>query len=92
MVRTIGFFVCYRGGYRTLDGAEAVQVMHQLKPTITIPMHYRTKALGIPGMILFDKVDKFLNASGQHVEDVSELHITKEGLNDYKGIVTFQYQ
>ena len=34
--------------------------MKQLKPTVVIPMHYRTKALGLMGYV-FGKVDKFIS-------------------------------
>lgn len=80
------------GGKMTLNGPEAAQVMRQLQPAITIPMHYRTKALGVVGMILFDKVDEFLSAAGQNISEVKELDISKERLPDYAGVVTFNYK
>ncbi len=43
------------GGGVTLKGEEGAKVVQQLKPTVTIPMHYRTKALSILGMLLFDR-------------------------------------
>ncbi|QAY66491.1 MBL fold metallo-hydrolase [Paenibacillus protaetiae] len=82
------------GGGMTLNGAEAAQVIKQLNPKIAIPMHYRTKALGLVGRLLFDKADKFIAASGcRHVE-LKELELTKESLSGYTGqtVVTLQYQ
>jgi L-ascorbate metabolism protein UlaG (beta-lactamase superfamily) len=79
------------GGTTTINAAEAAQVMLQLQATVTIPMHYRTKALGIIGMILFAKVDKFLEAAGQRTTDVKALEISKESLSQYAGVVTMQY-
>jgi L-ascorbate metabolism protein UlaG (beta-lactamase superfamily) len=80
------------GGKMTLNGVDAAWVVNQLQPSITIPMHYRTKALSIPGMLLFDKVDKFIEAAGQRTTDVKILDVTVENLSQYSGIVTMQYE
>jgi len=77
------------GGTKTINGTEAVQVMEQLQPAITIPMHYRTKQLGIAGWLLFDKVDKFIHAAKQKSVHIHELNVTQQSLTDYPGIVTF---
>nr|WP_082926736.1 zonular occludens toxin domain-containing protein [Paenibacillus tuaregi] len=76
----------------TLDGPEAAQVMRQLRATVTIPMHYSTKALGILGRIISAKVDKFLEAAGTRTTDVETLNVTKESLAQYAGVVTMQYE
>lgn len=80
------------GGKMTLNGVDAAEVMNQLHPSITIPMHYRTKALSILGMILFDKVDKFIEASGARTTDVKIMEVTLGNLSQYPGIVTMQYE
>jgi len=80
------------GGTKTIDGLEAVQVMKQLQPAITIPMHYRTKQLGVAGWLLFDKVNKFINAAGQKNVCVHELNVTQHSLTDYPGIVMFHHR
>lgn len=80
------------GGRMTLNGEDGAKVMQQLKPTVSIPMHYRTKALSIPGMLLFDKVDKFIEASGQRTTEVSILDVDEATLSQYSGVVTMQYQ
>jgi L-ascorbate metabolism protein UlaG (beta-lactamase superfamily) len=79
------------GGTTTINAAAASQVMRQLQTTVTIPMHYRTKATGIIGMILFDKVDKFLEVAGQQTTEVKVLEISKKSLSHYTGVVTMQY-
>lgn len=80
------------GGKATLNGVDATKVMQQLRPTVTIPMHYRTKALSIPGVLLFDKVDRFIKAAGQRTTDVKILDINTANLSQYSGVVTMQYQ
>jgi len=79
------------GGRTTINSAEAVQVMHQLDATVTIPMHYSTKALGILGKILFEQVDKFSQAAGQRTTEVAVLDINPKSLHEYAGVVTMEY-
>ena len=46
------------GGYFTIDAAEAHQVMEQLQPAVTIPMHYRDCRVGFR---MLDTLDAFLD-------------------------------
>ncbi|NRT75479.1 MBL fold metallo-hydrolase [Clostridium beijerinckii] len=78
------------GGLATLNAVDAVQVMKQLDPTIVIPMHYRTKALGIVGYV-FGKVDKFISASELQVKEYEELELNKANIKGYSGIVVLKY-
>lgn len=78
------------GGLATINAFDAVQVMKQLNPTIVIPMHYRTKALGLMGY-MFGKVDKFISASGLKVKEYEELELNKANIKDYSGIVVLKY-
>ncbi|WP_238915199.1 MBL fold metallo-hydrolase [Clostridium sp. YIM B02555] len=78
------------GGLATINAFDAVQVMKQLNPTIVIPMHYRTKALGIAGYI-FSKVDKFISASGLKAKEYGELELSKANIKDYSGMVVLKY-
>ncbi len=78
------------GGLATLNAVDAVQVMKQLNSTIVIPMHYRTKALGLVGYI-FGKVDKFISASGLKAKEYAELELSKENIKDYSGITVLKY-
>lgn len=80
------------GGKMTLSGVDAAQVMNQLHPTVTIPMHYRTKALSFLGMLMFEKVDRFIEASGERSSEMRVLDVNKNNLSQYSGIVTLQYQ
>lgn len=80
------------GGKATINGAEAAQVMQQLEATVTIPMHYSTKALGILGRILFDKVDKFIQSAKQRTSEVALLDVNQEALQQHSGVITMKYQ
>jgi CTP:molybdopterin cytidylyltransferase MocA len=55
-------------------------------------MHYRTKALGLPGRLLFAKADNFLQAAGQPVHTDKDLVITLESLAGQRGVHTLQYE
>lgn len=79
------------GGLFTIDAYDAVKVVKQLNPTVVIPMHYRTKALGLRGFV-FAKVEKFISASGLKDKQYSELQINKDNLKDYSGIAVLSYE
>ncbi|WP_378956251.1 MBL fold metallo-hydrolase [Pelosinus sp. sgz500959] len=79
------------GGLATINALAAVEVMEQLKPVITIPMHYRTKALGLLGY-LFSPVEKFLSLSTRTTMTIKNLSLTKEDLETYHGIVVLDYR
>lgn len=78
------------GGRATIDAIDAVTVMKQLNPIVVIPMHYRTKALGLIGYI-FSKVDKFITASGLKAKEYDVLELNQGNINDYSGIVVLKY-
>ena len=79
------------GGKVTLDASDAVSVMKQLNPTVVIPMHYRTKALGLPGLI-FGTVDQFISVSMRSALKVKELDIDLSNINDKAGIIVLDYR
>ncbi|WP_379127015.1 MBL fold metallo-hydrolase [Paenibacillus sp. sgz500958] len=80
------------GGGRTLGGVQAAEVRNQLRPAIVIPMHYRTKALGIAGRFFFENEHGFIKATGLPRLEVEELVVTRESLPDSAKVVTLNYQ
>jgi len=77
------------GGTFTVDAREAYEVFKQLKPKVTIPMHFQTDALkfGIDG------VDKFLDiAGGGNRAGKQEIEIKKEELDEYPSIIVLEYK
>jgi L-ascorbate metabolism protein UlaG (beta-lactamase superfamily) len=79
------------GGRVTIDAAAAAAVKAQLHPTITIPMHFRTKAMGLFGMML-NNVSNFLDLTADQKIELSELAVTKEELEEKSGVITLSYQ
>jgi len=66
------------GGVYTISPKEAIKILEQLEPKITIPMHY-----GLPKLkIKLDSVDKFLRSLGiKSLQPEKKLSIKKEDLS-----------
>ncbi|SET21887.1 MBL fold metallo-hydrolase [Paenibacillus sp. NFR01] len=79
------------GGKMTLDGAEAFAVAQQLKPSMVIPMHYWTKALGLLGRFLFEKSDRFLGLVGRHRHE-RRLIVDSQSLEPEMTAITLDYK
>ncbi len=65
------------GGYFTINSKVATDIVNNLKPSITIPMHYKTDAIDFPIV----KVDEFLKDK-KNVKKInsSEIDISKDKL------------
>lgn len=79
------------GGRVTLNSEDAAKVMKRLNPKITIPMHYRTKALGTAG-IIFEKAEKFIKTAKLNVLTEKELEVDLQSLDKKAGIVILDYK
>jgi len=77
------------GGNFTIDAAEAVQVVEQLKPSIIIPMHFKTPVMNFP----IDTVDVFLQkiGGGEKINS-QEIEINKDQLKGQKQVYVLEYQ
>jgi L-ascorbate metabolism protein UlaG (beta-lactamase superfamily) len=66
------------GGVYTIDGKEAIKIMSQIEPKITIPMHYSLPKLKAK----IDGLDKFLKALGvKTIEPLQKLTIKKKDVS-----------
>jgi L-ascorbate metabolism protein UlaG (beta-lactamase superfamily) len=79
------------GGTFTISAAEALEVCHQLNPAITIPMHYRTPALGLMGL-MFARVDKFLALASEPAREMLELSVDAARLAENAGVIILKYK
>jgi L-ascorbate metabolism protein UlaG (beta-lactamase superfamily) len=62
------------GGFFTIDAQEADQVQHTLKPSLTIPMHFKTDKVEFP----IAPVTEFTKGKkGVRFADVSEIEVTR---------------
>ncbi len=75
------------GGTFTIDAAEASQLIREISPKITIPMHYKTPKLGFD----IDGVDKFLKANPDY-EEKDSLVLSRDNIGSFKKIVVLKYQ
>lgn len=67
------------GGVYTIDGKEAVKIISQIEPKITIPMHYHLPKLKYK----IEGLDKFLKQLGlKSVQPESKLSIKKKDLSE----------
>ena len=78
------------GGRAVLDAGSATEVMKQLNPAVVIPMHYRTKSMGILG-IIFGKVEPFITVSKKEAKNYKELDVNLSNIKDLPGIAVLQY-
>lgn len=76
------------GGYYTIDAKQAVEVMKQLNPMITIPMHYKTEYIDFP----IDTVDNFLKLTNGEQIPSSELEVKKEDLEGQARVIALTFQ
>ncbi len=79
------------GGRFAVTVPEALKVRNQLQPVITIPMHYRTLALGLGGFF-FARVDDFVSMSGEPTKEAPELSIDLDSLPTNAGILLLKYE
>ena len=77
------------GGFYTIDSSQATQIIKDIKPKITVPMHYKTEAIKFS----IDPVEIFLSDKGnvQKIES-SEFEITKDTLPKNAQIYVLQYE
>ena len=78
------------GGRAVLDASGAAEVMKQLNPAVVIPMHYRTKAMGILGFI-FGKVEPFITVSKKDAKNYKELDVNLSNIKNLPEIAVLQY-
>jgi L-ascorbate metabolism protein UlaG (beta-lactamase superfamily) len=78
------------GGRATLGANGAAEVMKQLDPSVVIPMHYRTKAMGILGFV-FEKVESFITVSQKDAKNYQELNVNLSNIKDLPEIAILQY-
>ena len=76
------------GGHFTIDSKEATQIVANIIPKVTIPMHYKTEVLGFP----IAPVDDFIKdkSNVKRIEEV-EIFLTKDDLPSESEIWVLPY-
>lgn len=77
------------GGFYTIDSTQATQIINDIKPKITIPMHYKTEVIKFS----IDPVEIFLsNKDNVKRLESNELEIRKDTLPENNQIFVLQYE
>ncbi len=76
------------GGFFTIDASEATRIVEDLKPRITIPMHFKTEKCAFP----ITPVEDFTRGR-ERVRDagVAEVEFSKSGLPSQAEVVVLRY-
>ena len=83
-IGTVDVLLMPVGGYYTIDAKEATIVSSQIKPSVIIPMHYKTPKLDYP----IAKVDAFLEGKPSILRmAISEIQLSHETIGSFAGIV-----
>lgn len=76
------------GGFFTIDASEAARIVEDLKPRITIPMHFKTDKCAFP----ITPVEDFTRGKeGVRDAGVTEVEFSKSGLPDKAEIVVLRH-
>ncbi|MCX5812052.1 MAG: MBL fold metallo-hydrolase [Proteobacteria bacterium] len=75
------------GGFYTIDAQEATKVMDDLKPAITIPMHFKTDKCNFP---ISDVTEFIGDKKGVKRAKASEIEIKKESLPKEHEIIVLE--
>ena len=79
------------GGFASAGSALAARLVRQLGPAIAIPMHYRTRALGVWGL-LFARVEDFVRDNGLPAYREGILQATSATLSGPRRIVILDWE
>jgi len=76
------------GGTYTVNAAEATQVMNAIKPSVTLPMHYKSEKVALP----LAPVEDFTKDK-KRVRKVngSEIEVTPDSLPEEPEIVVLRF-
>lgn len=70
------------GGVYTISAKEAIKVMSQIEPRITIPMHYQLPKLKMKKGTKLDSLDKFLKTIGvKSIEPLAKLSVKRKDIS-----------
>jgi L-ascorbate metabolism protein UlaG (beta-lactamase superfamily) len=77
------------GAIYTVDAKGALEIIKLLKPRVTIPMHFSTKALSFP----LESADRFLEMTGGGQRtNCQEIEITRENIDLLPKVIVLDYE
>jgi len=75
------------GGFYTIDAVKAKRIIGMVEPFLTIAMHYRNEACGLP----IDEVGPFLELMGGRRVAESTIGLGAGALREYKGVIAMDW-
>ncbi|OGM08631.1 hypothetical protein A2159_03745 [Candidatus Woesebacteria bacterium RBG_13_34_9] len=78
------------GGFYTIGSSEATDIVRDIEPSITIPMHYKVEGINSEIFGKLDTVDSFLKEIAITIEKVEKLSIKANELGDEQKVVVFE--
>ena len=86
-IGTVDVLLIPVGGFFTIDADAAAKVVGQIKPAVTVPMHYNTGKVNLP----IKDAEPFIKAMGGKIHRISgrEIELKQSNLSKYAGIVVF---
>jgi len=78
------------GGEYTINDSVAAEIVRNIEPTITIPMHYQLKGLNPKIFKKLAKVDGFLSEVGLSVERTNKLSFKKSDIGEDQRVIVLE--
>ena len=78
------------GGVYTIDASLAAEIVREIAPSITIPMHYFVTGINEEEFGKLSGVDEFLKDVGLPVENLDKLSIKKADIQEDKKVVVLE--
>ena len=77
------------GGFYTIDHDQAANFVGQLKPTVVVPMHFKTACTSYP----IKDAEPFVKAMGGAKKiNGTTIELNKDNLKDYAGVILLDYE
>lgn len=89
-IGTVDILLVPVGGVYTIDSDTAAEVVREIEPSITIPMHYFLRGMNKEAFGKLSGVDEFLKDVGLSVERLDKLSIKKSEIQDDQKVVVLE--
>jgi L-ascorbate metabolism protein UlaG (beta-lactamase superfamily) len=78
------------GGEYTIDSKVAAELVREIEPNITIPMHYQVQGLNAETFSKLEPVDNFLKEVGLSVEKTQKLSLKLSDLTEDQKVIVLE--
>ncbi len=87
---TVDILMIPVGGVYTVGPMEAAEIVRQVEPLITIPMHFKKEGQNVSTFGGLSSVDEFLNLIGLPVERMEKLSIKRSELTEEQKVIVLE--